>query len=80
MIQTELPNLPYEKWLNTAQVGAAMGGASAETIRRWIYIGLPNGKEIPQKFIDRRGFAGEWLLHPAVIDYLRAERLNSFCS
>lgn len=71
MIQPEIPNLPFEKWLGAKEIGAEFG-VSDETVRRWYHIGLPTGKEIPEQFIRRRGF-GEYLFHPKAIDFIRAQ-------
>jgi len=71
--QPELPNLPFEKWLGAKEVGAQLGGVSDETVRRWYHVGLPTGKEIPERFVRRRGF-GEYLFHPSVIEFIRGEQ------
>jgi len=70
--QLELPALPYERWLAAKQVGAEFN-VSDETVRRWYHLGLPTGREIPEKFVRRRGF-GEYLFHPAVLEFIRQQQ------
>ena len=70
--QLELPALPFERWLAAKQVGAEFN-VSDETVRRWYHCGLPTGREIPARYVRRRGF-GEYLFHPAVIELIRAEQ------
>lgn len=76
-LQIELPNLPYEKWLGVKQVGAACGGASGETVRRWLHEGLPGGAEIPTEMWTRRGVRGEFLLHPKILGWLREQVIGT---
>jgi hypothetical protein len=72
MNQPDLPHLPVEKLLSAKQVGGEFD-VSDDTVLRWYHTGLPTGKEIPERFVRRRGF-GEYLFHPAVLEFIRAEQ------
>lgn len=74
--QPELPNLPYERLLSAKQVGAEFG-VNEDTVLRWWHQGLPTGREIPDKFIKRRGFK-DYLFHPEVIHFIKKEQ-SSMC-
>jgi len=70
--QIELAPLPYEKLLSAKQIGAEFG-VDEDTVLRWWHQGLPTGKEIPARYMRRRGFYG-YLFHPQVLDFIRAEQ------
>jgi hypothetical protein len=72
--KNELPDLPFEKWLNSKQVGGEFG-VNEDTILHWWHVGLPTGKNIPEKFMRRRGFK-DYLFHPKVIEFIRDEQLE----
>jgi hypothetical protein len=68
----ELSDVPLEKWLGAKQVAAEFG-VNEDTALRWWHEGLPTGKDIPEQFMRRRGFR-DYLFHPAVIEFIRAEQ------
>lgn len=72
MNQIELPKLAFDRWLTAKQIGAALS-VDEDTVLRWWHQGLPTGKEIPQRYMRRHGFK-EYLFHPSVIDFIRAEQ------
>lgn len=69
--QNELPPVRYEQMLCAKQVAAEFG-VNENTVYRWWHEGLPTGREIPRRYMRRRGFIG-LLWHPAVLDFIRAE-------
>jgi len=70
--QTELPALPFEKLLSAKEVAAEFG-VDEDSVLRWWHEGLPTGREIPRRYMRRRGFAG-YLFFPQVIEFIRAEQ------
>lgn len=72
--QPDLAPLSFEKLLSAKDVAAEFG-VNEDTVLRWWHQGLPTGKEIPRRFMRRRGFAG-YLFFPQVIEFIRAEQAS----
>jgi hypothetical protein len=67
-----LPQIPIEQWLSAKQVAVEFG-VNEDTVLRWWHQGLPTGRDIPDRYVKRRGFK-DYLFRPEVVEFIRSEQ------